>query len=342
MERLSGFSFTLLPADAGPAPEGAVQATAGAVTVRVDWRTPAYQTALGTVLYGTILMVVIGTAVFAIIAWRLATVLARPVEDLAAAARRIGSGNLSSPVDTTAGGEVAALARDFESMRQRLQQLDRDNRKSERLATLGTFTATIAHEVRNPLSAVKLTMQMLASRHPDDPALPMVLDELARLDMTVDELLGYARGMTVEPVPCDLDGVAAEVVRLLKRQGDHADVELAISGNARVWADPRRCTQLLLNLILNGIQAQHETGGSVLVDLVADGFSVCDRGPGVAAELRDQLFEAFTSDKAHGTGLGLHLARLVVEAHGGRIRCEDREGGGSCFVVSGLRPAPAH
>jgi signal transduction histidine kinase len=193
--------------------------------------------------------------------------VARPLERLADAARRIGGGDLATPVAAVGSGEPGALAADLEAMRARLADLERRTRDAERLAVLGTFSATVAHEVRNPLSAVRLTIQLLGRRLPGETQLAVLGQELERLDLIVDELLAYARGMTVNREPVDLAAAATSVVSLLQRQADHAGVAVAVSGAGRANADPMRLRQMLLNLVLNGIQAVQSggRGGTVSV-----------------------------------------------------------------------------
>lgn len=338
MEDLTGYRITPL-AEPGPVRPGTVQVRdEHGLVVEVDYRNEEYRRVSRSVLAATLLFVAAGVLVFALVAWRLSWSLARPLERLAADARRIGDGRLEErPVEPVGTGEVRDLAVDLESMRRRLVALDRQHRQDERLATLGTFTAVIAHEVRNPLSAVRLTVQLLRRRHGDEPAIATIMDELERLDLIVDELLAFSRGITVEVEPCELADVARDVERLLARQAQHAGVAVAVHGAARVQADPARLRQLLLNLVLNAIQAQHG-GGAVRIVIEEDGLTVEDDGPGLPGELRESAFEAFTTGRAGGTGLGLHIARAIARAHGATL--EAGEGPGGRFRLAGLRPAP--
>ncbi len=340
MQELTGFDFDLVDGPARDDP-GVVTAVIsdgvhGGRLVEVRYHTAAHARASSAVLLVSALFVVGGAVACAAVSWLLSRYLARPLEVLDRSARSIGDGRLDEPVPVVGGGEVRDLAQTFEVMRCRLQQLDAANRRAERLATLGTFTATIAHEVRNPLSAVRLTVQMLARRYPDDSGLAMITDELERLDMIVDELLAYARGITINPGPCALEDVAADVIRLLRRQAEHAGVTMSVMGAACVQADAVRLRQALLNLVLNAIQAQHG-GGAVRIKILADGFVVEDDGPGVAPELRDRLFTPFVSGQSGGTGLGLHLAHEILAAHGARLEYDDQAPGGH-FVGRGLTP----
>lgn len=344
MRALSGHDFRVLEQPAALRP-GTVQVAENGVVVEVDYRTPAWQERRRELLWGTAAAVAAGSLLFAGIAALIARRLAAPLERLAGAARVIGDGSLDRPVPPVGDGEVGALARELEAMRARLVELDRRHRQDERLATLGLFTATIAHEVRNPLSAVRLTVQLAARAPGADARLAPLTDELDRLDLTVDELLGFARGMNVERQPCDLAAVAADVLRLLRRQADHAGIELVLaptpsSPSTQVQADPRRLRQLLLNLLLNALQARRDgrAASRVAVELAADGFAVADDGPGVDPALVPRLFDAFTSDRVGGTGLGLNLARAIAEAHGASLVYEPGNPGAR-FVLRGLAAA---
>ncbi|TVR45873.1 MAG: sensor histidine kinase [Planctomycetota bacterium] len=346
MEELTGFEFVVLSEGEERAlhpPPGMVSAGFPGGVLLIDYQTDRYHAALRTVLVITSLVAGLGIAIFALVAWRISRAMALPLERLAKAATAIGAGDWQTPVPLVGHGEIRHLAEDLETMRRQLIDLDRRNRDAERLATLGTFTATIAHEVRNPLSAIQLTVQMLRQDPQAPPSLAMIEEEIERLDDTVDELLGFTRGMQVEIQPVELAEVVARVCQLLRRQASHAGVTLSAQGTARLQADPKRMRQLLLNLILNAIQALHgyqgDETGRVDIAILPDGLRVSDNGPGVDPAIRDELFSAFSSTRTGGTGLGLHLAALIARQHGASLSYEERPGGGSCFILRGLKPA---
>lgn len=325
MRTLTGYEFRVLtsPEDIRP---GTVQVVEGGLVVEIDYRNAAWQRYSRQVLWGTVFLFLGGSAIFALVATYVARQFARPLEQLVEGARTIGAGTWITPLPAVGTGEVAELARELERMRVQLVALDQAHRHAERLATLGTFTATIAHEVRNPLSAVRMTVQLLSRRLPNDPGLELIISEIERLDLMVDELLGFSRGMTITKEPTDLAVVVTSIVRLLQRQADHAAVGLAVRDERThkpmmVSADPQRVRQLLLNLVLNGIQAV-QRGPGTRVDIVIGDTSlgVYDDGPGVTPELRGRLFEPFSSSRPAGTGLGLHLAKSIADAHGCRLR----------------------
>jgi signal transduction histidine kinase len=344
MRELTGYQFRVL-SEKEPLRPGTVQVAEISKIVEIDYRTPNYVSMSHAVLGGTLSMIMAGTIIFYLVAWRLAAHVARPIEQLAGAARIIGSGNLEQTVAVVGSGELQELARELEHMRSRLRDLDVQHRQDERLATLGTFTATIAHEVRNPLSAVRLTVQMLARKlqtNQVDPSFNIISEELERLDLIVDELLAFSKGMTVTLAPCSLRHVISDTVRLFKRQAEHAGAHISISGDAQVIADAARLRQLVMNILLNAIQAvqSHDTGdegGKVVIHISPDGFSITDNGPGIAPEILPTLFAPFTTNKKSGTGLGLHLARSIAEAHQATLSVDTTVKNGACFVLRGLK-----
>ncbi|MBA3708880.1 MAG: HAMP domain-containing protein [Planctomycetes bacterium] len=336
MRELTGHRFQVLDAPS-PVRTGTIQVKQGGAIIEVDYRTEAYRRGLREIVAGTLMVMAGGSVAFGLVALWLSRQLARPLEELAGAARIIASGDLQAQVPTVGSGEVAGLAHELETMRTRLLELDRQHRQAERLTTLGTFTATIAHEVRNPLSAVRLTVQMLARRLPAEASLTMIINELERLDLIIDELLGFSKGMSVRTQVCDLRETVDTVVALMRRQADHAGVGIVVTGSASVIADPARMRQLVMNLLLNAIQAQHG-GGKVQIAIAADGLAIEDEGPGVDAAIVPHLFEAFSSSRPEGTGLGLHLAKSIADAHGARLSYQ-RRSAGACFIVAGLAPS---
>jgi signal transduction histidine kinase len=350
MRELTGYQFRILPAKEFVR-SGTVQVAEAGKVVEVDYQTAAYLKTSHAVLVGSMVMIVIGSLLFWIVARWLALQVARPIEQLAGSARIIGTGNWEQAVAQVGSGELKQLAMELEHMRCRLRDMDRQHRQDERLSTLGTFTATIAHEVRNPLSAVRLTIQMLARRlSPDgqDPAAHIIIEELDRLDLIIDELLAFSKGMSVTTTVCSLRQVVDDTVRLFRRQAEHAGVAVVVSSTsgvsseAVVIADPARLRQLIMNVLLNAIQAVQanavaDVAGQVDIVINHDGFSINDNGPGINPEMLPTLFEPFITGKPLGTGLGLHLAKAIAEAHGAKLAVDPRVKTGACFILSGLR-----
>jgi two-component system CheB/CheR fusion protein len=207
------------------------------------------------------------------------------------------------------------------------------------LTRLGRLSAVVAHEVRNPLAALRGSLQVLASRLPADlPGREIITPMLARIDtlnQIVKDILTYAK-----PSPPKLQRVAsapliAEVVNATRAAVPGADVE-TLGTPLVLKADPEMTRAVLLNLVLNASQAS----GTAPVEIhtsMTDGravIAVLDRGPGLPAEVREHLFEPFITTRAGGTGLGLAIARRLTQVQGGTLTLEDRPGGGTVARIT--------
>lgn len=251
----------------------------------------------------------------------------RPLHALAAAARRMGEGDLDSPLPPAgAGGEVETLRRTLEEMRGALAARDR-----EREAML----AGIAHEVRNPLGAMALYAGALAddvAGRPEAAHVERLRHELGGLSRLVEEFLDYARPRPLDLEPVDAARLAEEVRELCLPLAEAGGVALTAAGAGTLEADRHLLRRAALNLVRNAVEAS-PPGGEVSLRLeVSRGqaqLTVLDRGPGLPAEARARLFEPFSTTKPGGTGLGLALARKAALAHGGALQVGDREGGGT-------------
>jgi signal transduction histidine kinase len=247
--------------------------------------------------------------------------------------------------DREAAALIRAQVETIAATRARLAQ-------SEKLAALGQLATAIAHEVRNPLAVIRSAAQGIAETAPATDAAVrracgFITDEIDRLSSVVTSLLAFARPPQVQPravaVPELLDRAStlareeleARAVRFVR----HADAELPA-----LRADPDLVCQVLLGLLSNGAEAAGAGGEVRLEARVVDGrveLAVADSGPGVPPDLRDRVFEPFFTTRARGTGLGLAVARQIVEAHGGQIAVGDGPGGGARFTIRLPAAGPA-
>jgi signal transduction histidine kinase len=223
-----------------------------------------------------------------------------------------------------------------------------------RLAALGQMAAGLAHEVKNPLSAIKGAAQLLGEPpkgqtldEASSEFVAIILEEVDRLDRVVASVLNYARPSQGDPGPIDVNAVVDQTLRLLSSDRDGGcEYETALgTGLPSVRADADQLRQVLLNLIRNAAQAM---GGRGTITITTRSraesadrsveIAVTDRGPGITPEVRPHLFVPFFTTRAQGTGLGLAISERIVQEMGGRIEVLTAVGAGSTFSVQ-LPPA---
>jgi signal transduction histidine kinase len=283
---------------------------------------------LGLGLGWGVLLLVLFVAV-AGAAWPVVRALTRRLADLKQGVERFGAGQLSHRVVVSGQDEVAAVAASFNQAAARIEALVRSHQ---------SLLANASHELRSPLARMKMAISMFDDVPPTQRAALQreIHTNIAELDALVEEVLLASRldGAAGEPTrdPVDLLALAAE---------ETARVQAELDGEPlQVLGEERLLRRALRNLLEN---ARRYGGDEVAVQITRDGelalLRVCDRGPGVPAELRERIFEPFYrlpghAEQAGGVGLGLSLVRQIAQRHGGQVRCEPREGGGSCFVLA--------
>ncbi len=211
---------------------------------------------------------------------------------------------------------------------------------AERLATIGQVAASIGHELRNPLAVMKTSVHMLTRRVPADERtgkhLHRLDEQIALCNTIISDLLELARDRPTERSPTDLATVVREAALSVPRGPSIALGVHIEDGLPTVATDPGQFRQLVINLVLNAVQAL-EAVGRIDVRLGADEHSVLlaveDSGPGITQDVQARLFEPLFTTRSNGTGLGLALCRRIVEKHNGTITASNREGGGASFVV---------
>jgi signal transduction histidine kinase len=218
--------------------------------------------------------------------------------------------------------------------------------EAESLAVMGRLTAGLAHEVRNPLNAAKLQLDVLrrnaagvgdsATRRKIERRTNLVQDELRRLSLLLDDFLNLARARRMEPVRCDAGMLLAEVVELRRPEIESQGIEFVheLDGApCELVAERDRLKQVVNNLITNAVEAVAESRQPCIriVSRQENGrweVAVIDNGPGIASEVAERAFESFVTTKDAGTGLGLAIVKRIVDLHGGRaVLTPEPEGG---------------
>jgi signal transduction histidine kinase len=265
-----------------------------------------------------------GLVAAALLSLAVARSIARPVRALAETARRVAAGEFEGELAPRGPGEVGDLEEAFARMLRALREGEARVRESERLAALGRLASGIAHELRNPLTAVRIAVETALSADTDAgvrrEAREVALAELERLERTLRELLDYARPRTPRMESLELGRLLAECAALLRPQCEHMRVRLEVDApeGLLVRGDADRLKQAVLNLVLNGAQAQ-PGGGVVTLRARPNAIEVADRGPGIPPEARANLFQPFSTTRAAGIGLGLAVVKQVADEHGASI-----------------------
>jgi signal transduction histidine kinase len=289
------------------------------------------------VILGTIAVVAMLAA--AVLAFALARWVSRPLAGLDSAARRLADGDLAIRAVVDSGPpELRRLATTFNTMAGRLEALVHGSR---------AVIADVSHQLRTPLAALRLRLDLLAADPDPDPEttgheLAGALDELARLSRLVDGLLAVARAENVVPVPTAVDvaEVGRERVVAWHPVADDRGIALEAASGARAsvlaWIGEGHLEQVLDNLIANALDAL-SAGDHVTVTAAVSAagaqITVADDGPGMSAEDRGRAFLRFTTSNPNGTGLGLAIVHRLVTSNGGTARLTETPGGGLTVVL---------
>jgi two-component system NtrC family sensor kinase len=302
-----------------------------------------------------------------------------PIDELIEGTKAVSEMQLDTPITIKSSEELGELAQSFDSMRlqlkgaleenerftqsletkveERTEQLKIAHQKllhSDRLASLGQLSASVAHEINNPLSGV-LNLSMLMQRIVKDDGIPsgrvrefkkylsQVVNETTRVGRIVQDLLAFSRRSKPQRTMTNLNSVIATTVNLLshKLKLMNVSVELALDNSApSLRCDSSQMQQVLINLIMNGAEAaQGKEGGKVIVrtgvqlgELVLD---IKDNGDGIPAEHIERIFDPFFTTKGEGKGVGLGLAVVygIIEGHKGDIQVTSKVGEGATFIV---------
>jgi len=222
--------------------------------------------------------------------------------------------------------------------------------RQEKLASLGELAAGVAHEIRNPLTAIKFRLYSLrtslAGAGPDNEDAQVIASEISRLERIVKDFLQFARPSEPELVAVPPQRILQEVRNLLKPQLEKAGIELKLEPSETAWvhADTHQIKEVLINLVQNAADSIGRNGAITLNAHDEDSsvvMEVADTGKGIPEEVQKRLFDPFFTTREGGTGLGLPIAARIVEKHGGELRYQTQLNRGTTFAIV-LPRAPEH
>jgi two-component system, NtrC family, sensor kinase len=370
----------IVPVSAPGSPGGSIR------SLRVRFHSPGVEREANNLVRVAALLLVVDVIALVVFGFFLMErTVVGPVRRLAAVSEKIASGDLDLRAAESPGNEVGQLGASFNRMvgaileaQAHARNSQQDAFRSEKLATVGRLAAGVAHEMGNPLMAVRGYAEYLRKNHPPneegDECLDKILAETRRIETIVRGLLSAASPERPGEETAEINGIVREVVENLSFRKMFRNVEVRIEAGevSRARISAERFRQVLLNLILNAVDAMGDGGTLTLrtvplpswtgprlqrvrrrvsdppdVDVVSrrtgelrytgPGIGVCveDTGRGIPGNERESIFDPFytTKEPGKGTGLGLYLSRSIVETAGGEILCESEEGEGTRFTV---------
>ena len=290
------------------------------------------------------------TCLTAIVVWQ----FTRPIKSLSIAARRVAGGDFSYRVPQMKRrdemGELTELFNEMTVKLGRTRELEAQLYNAEKAIVVSRLASAIAHDIRNPLNYINLTLDHLrTSFSPDDlqkrdkfeSLTKQLKSEVARINDRITEFLNYSRPPKLRPEPINLEELARDALRIFEVQTMETGVDARVTAQGSVppvVADPDSLHSALTNLIINGLQAMDGNGGKIEVHLSSENgrvrIDVIDSGRGIAPDDISKIFEAYYSSKETGTGLGLAIVKKAIEDHHGTITVKSKLGEGTTFTIT--------
>lgn len=297
----------------------------------------------------TIGVFLVAIVITMVLVWRFTT----PIANLSKAARRVGRGDLSFRLpDAQRSDEIGSLMRQFNIMTEDLEKtrvLEEQLQEAEKSAVVGRLASAIAHEIRNPLNYINLTLDHLRNRFkPDDEERSETFDKLTsqlkaevdRINRQVSDFLRYTRPVNLERVPVDIRDVIEDSLKIIEPQAEEHGIKISILEREEVpdvLGDADMLRSVFSNLFLNSLHAMEQTGGNLSVAISRSGdkvmVAVTDTGHGIEEEHSEKVFQPYFSTKETGTGLGLAIVKRIVEEHKGEIALKSEAGNGTTIAI---------
>lgn len=263
---------------------------------------------------------------------------------LLSGAEAISSGQLDHRIAEHGSDEIATVSHAFNAMSGKLKEYLERAVRMEKLAVLGEFATGIAHEIRNPLAAIKTSVQALSRREQNAKRSQLLAEmegEIDRLARVVSDLVDFGRPRPPLPGVLPVRELFRRIAAIIAPEAQQRGVQFSCQGDPdlELWADADQLQQIVINLALNAVQAT-PAGGAVVLRAAASGaqvaIEVSDNGCGIPAELLQRVSDPFFTTKTKGVGLGLSISRQLCELNGGRLTIDSAPGQGT--VVSLLLP----
>lgn len=268
----------------------------------------------------------------------------RPIDELKTSFEQVVDGNLDISIPLENKDEIGELTAAFNKMVTELKK-NKEREKSfqhkERLASMGQLAAGVAHEIKNPLNAINLTIAHLKDKYGDNDKVirqytDTIQSEIHRLNKIVDNFLNFIRSENLNREEIDMNDLILSVLHLFEREIQLQKIKLKTNFTLKcnVSVDRERFKTVLMNLVLNAIQAMPEGGElTVSTDSQQNRIEISDSGHGISKEEMEKVFDFFYTSKSKGTGLGLPTAYKIVKEHGGNISIQSEPQKGTTVII---------
>lgn len=317
------------------------------VILKTD-KSQIFQKATRPLIY-TLLILLLSTATTFFLVWR----FTRPIANLSNAAQRVAAGDLSVRVrDAERTDEIGQLALQFNEMTAKLEktrELETQLQEAEKSAVVGRLASAIAHEIRNPLNYINLTLDHLRAKFAPEEAgkrgdfeklTAQLKTEVGRINQQISDFLRYSRPTKLNIHPIEARRVVEDSLRIVKPQADDQNIGISVTESpnvAKIRGDSEVLRSVFNNLFINSVQAMEKNGGSLNIVISPDDrfvkIEITDTGEGIPPENLDKIFEPYFSTKETGTGLGLAIVKKIVDDHSGAIDAESVLNEGTKFTV---------
>lgn len=304
------------------------------------------------ILYERVAVTLIIFALGIVVLLYLARKYTQPLRDVVRSVKHVADGDLTRTIEVEGEDEIAELTQSFNEMVEKLRQhreLEERLREAERLSAVGALASGIAHEIRNPLNFMNLSIDHIRNRLgsgcPEGIAEALTLmatikTEIHRLNNMIENFLLVGKPLALHKREIDLSALIQDVVGLAQQKAIEQGITIEVAGEARVMrlqADPAQITTCLMNVVLNAIQAM-PAGGRLRITTATgintSDITISDTGPGISHDDLTRIFTPYFTTKKLGIGLGLAMTKKVVEEHRGRITVHSRLHEGTEVVIS--------
>ncbi len=294
-------------------------------------------------------ILLLSTVITIALVWR----FSRPIANLSKAAQRVALGDLNFRLkDENRSDEIGKLAKQFNLMTEELEktrELQHQLQEAEKSAVVGRLASAIAHEIRNPLNYINLSLDHLRNKFkPEDESKQENFEKLTsqlklevqRINRQVSDFLRYSRPTKLELQPMNIRESIEDSLRLIEPQAEDQNIKISLierENVPNVLADAKILRSVFNNLLINATQAMEKDGGNLNIILSSEAdcvkIEIKDTGNGIPEINLEKIFEPYFSTKETGTGLGLAIVKQIIDDHNGKIEVESQENVGTTFVV---------